>query len=83
MTDIDDLGGGVVRDQPVEQSHLAFDAGNIRLSGVLRRKLRQRRFTFVEVESRGSAAFVKVKIRHQPRQYRLTDARARRCNDGD
>ena len=83
VIEIDDLGGVVIGDQPVEQRHLPFDFRNIGAHGVLGRKLRQRSGTFIKIERRDRAAFVNMKIRHQPRQQGLADSRPWRSKDGD
>ena len=83
VTEIDDLGGIIVRNQPVEQRHLSIDVANVRRDHALRQKLRERMLAGIEIERRNCTAFLRMKISEQPRQQGFADARARRCDNGD
>jgi len=83
VAEIDYLGGIIVCNQPVEQRHLAIDVANVRCDNTLRQKLHERVFAGIEIKRRNRTAFLRIKISEQPRQQGLSDARSRRCDNGD
>ena len=83
VTKIDDFCYVLVRDQVVEQRHLAVDLANRGRCGFFRQKLRQRPLTGIEIEGRDQAAFTEMKVGEQSRQQCFADAWPRRCNNGD
>jgi hypothetical protein len=69
MAEIDDLGGAVVGDQPVEQCHLPADIAYASGRCVLRQKLCQRAFPGVEIKAGDRVAFMAEQVAHIAAQH--------------
>ena len=73
---IDDLRRILVRDQAIEQGHLAADVANGRRRGLFRQKVGEGFLAGIEIERRDSTTLLPMKISKQSCQQSLADAGA-------
>ena len=74
VTKIDDLRSVLVRNQAIEQRHLAIDVANGRRRGLSRQKVSERFFAGIEIERLDGMTLLSVKIGEQPSQQCLANA---------
>ena len=85
VAEVDDLGAGVVRDQPVEQRHLALRFGNVDDRDEMRKAAGERRLARMEVVAGKRPAVGSGKIRSAAARSgscRRAGAASRRCRWG-
>ena len=81
VAEVDDLGAGIVRDQAVEQLHLAERFSYVDRPDQMREASRERRLARIEVVADERAVAGVKKFDQQSRQQRLAHARPRRGDD--
>jgi hypothetical protein len=81
VTEIDDLGAGIVHNQPVEQLHLAQRFGDVHRPDEMRKPPGESRLARIEIVSDQRLVAGMEEFDQEPRHQRLADARPRRSDD--
>jgi hypothetical protein len=66
MAEIDDLGGVLIRDQTIEQRHLAIDVADNRYRGLFGQELHSRAFANIEIEGCDQTTLMQMEVSKQP-----------------